>query len=105
MTEKETRTKLNTFSNFISPSMAPLHIITWNYVPSIVNLLKAIYKTFMYVLLGRLVFKDSCYLFSTLYYSLFVPATPFPTYPTYCHSKIKPRIVSSPTRYVYISVW
>ena len=25
-------------SNFISPSVAPLHMMTWNYVPSIVNL-------------------------------------------------------------------
>ena len=27
----------------------------------------------MYVLLGRLVYKDFCYLFSNLYYSLFIP--------------------------------
>ena len=50
----------------------------------------------LYVLLGSLIFKDSCYLFSNLYYSLFVPATLFLT----CHSKL--RIVNSPTRYDYI---
>ena len=51
----------------------------------------------MYVLLGRLECKDSCYLFSNLYYSLFVPATLFQTYPTYCYSKS--RVVNSRTRY------
>ena len=59
MAEKETRTKWNNVSNFISPSMGPLHIMTWNHVASIV-----IYKTVMFVLLGRLFYKDSCYLFS-----------------------------------------
>ena len=44
------------------------------------ELLKALYKTCIYVLLSRLVYKVSCYLFSNLYYSFFVPATLFPTY-------------------------
>ena len=50
----------------------------------------------MYVLLGRFVFHDSFYLFSNFYYSLLVPATLFPTFLTYCHSK--PRVAYSPTK-------
>ena len=53
------------------------------YVPRIVNLQKALYKTFMYVLLDHLVYKDSYLLFSNLYYSPFVPATLFLTFSTY----------------------
>lgn len=45
-------------SNFTSLSMAPLYIMTWNNVLGI-----------FYVLLGRLAFQDSCYLFSNLYIS------------------------------------
>lgn len=64
--ERWTKKKQEQSETRFPESVALLNILTWNYVLSILNLKEVLYKSLVYVSLGRLFYKDLFYLFSNL---------------------------------------